>query len=182
MKRRLMLPGLALVLAPLSGCGLAYRKVRSLVEDFNKPESAVEAALAQLRTQVLAKKADAAAEVFGLDAEWQREGQPTLRGQAAIRAHLDTLAAGQVSEFELVASSTLLSSGIVSGPDAARTSAEQKGRYSLKLVTAAGLAQSSAGSFEARWQLRADGRWLISRLRQTNGPAAAAAAASGASK
>jgi uncharacterized protein (TIGR02246 family) len=116
-------------------------------------EPEVREALERYAHSLLAMDARAIAATYTADGEGLTPGAPTLRGPAAIEAHLATFSAYHVLEATMVPDSTSV----------AGQTAQQQGTWSQRVTLPSGETVHVHGRFTADW-LRVDGAWKLKRL------------------
>lgn len=96
----------------------------------------------------------AIAAMYTEDGEMAAEGQPTIRGPAAIKAHLETF-----KDFHVLSESLTADSITFSG-----NAAHVLGNYHQRVRVPAGDVVEVSGRYEADWLLDASGGWRVRRM------------------
>lgn len=155
MTRKLGTLALCALLAVLPGCGfLVVQGARYAYGIYKAPEKEVNAALEQVRSEVLKAGWGATGPLWAADAHWSTEGQlAPVVGRDAILQCLTADAGSTTLAYALAATRT----------DVRGDTADQRGTYQQTLRAPEGHAQVRSGDFEARWQRHAENQWRLVR-------------------
>lgn len=162
MRFRLLSALLLVTSLHLGGCALVIGHAIRESSRNSEHESQVNASLTRYRNLVVAQDAERLTDMFTPSGTLSNDDATPAVGQEQIRLFFRNLPSVGNQDYAMNASSTKLDDG----------NAVQVGTYSQSTSMPGGAVVKTAGSFEARWQHQADGRWLLTRMHTVSSPKA----------